>query len=103
MTRIIFTDVLGKDIEVDAENGKSLMLAAVGNNIAGINADCGGHCSCATCHVYVEAAFADLVGEPGDLEDAMLDCNDNRKTHSRLSCQIEVNPTLEGLHVTVAD
>lgn len=103
MTKIVFTDIAGKTIEVDAEPGTSVMEAALANEIDGINADCGGYCSCATCHVYVDEAFADRVGGPSELEAAMLDCKESHNERSRLCCQIEVTPELEGLHVTVAD
>lgn len=103
MTKITFTDTQGKDTVVDAEDGESLMQAGLNNNIEGIIADCGGHCSCATCHVYVDAEFMDVVGGPDELEESMLDFKDNRTEGSRLSCQIQVTPELEGMHVTVAD
>lgn len=103
MTRIIFTDISGEIIEVDATDGSSVMKAAVDNHIDGISADCGGHCACATCHVYVDDAFVDIVGGPGELEEDMLDFKDNRRPTSRLSCQITVSPELEGLRLTVAE
>lgn len=102
MTKIVFTDIKGKRIEVDAENGFSVMQAALNNNVDGILADCGGNCSCATCHVYVEKSFMDIVGFPDELEEAMLDMKENLKRESRLCCQIEVTPELEGLQLEVA-
>lgn len=103
MTRIIFTQPDGEVVEVDAEDGKSLMLAAVNNGVQGITADCGGNCACATCHVFVDDAFLEQVGGPNDLEDAMLDMKDDRGERSRLSCQIEVTPALEGLRLTIPE
>ena len=102
MTKISFTDIKGKVIKVDAENGLSAMQAALSNNVDGILADCGGNCSCATCHVYVEEPFVNIVGGPDELEEAMLDMKDNLKPQSRLCCQIEITPELEGMHLTVA-
>lgn len=101
MTRIIFTDPHGREIEVDATDGLSVMRAAFDNGVEGITADCGGNCACATCHVYVDEAFWDKVGGPDDTEDAMLEFKDNRAERSRLTCQIQVTPELEGLRLTV--
>ena len=101
MTRIIFKDPHGREIEVEATDGLPVMRAAVDNRVEGITADCGGNCACATCHVYVDDAFWDKVGEPNALEEEMLEFKDNRGERSRLSCQITVTPELEGLRVTV--
>ena len=93
----------GTESTLEAREGDSVMETAVKNGIRGIVAECGGACSCATCHVFVDEAYADLVGGPGDLEDDMLDgaASDRRET-SRLSCQIILSPELEGLEVTLA-
>lgn len=101
MTKIIFTDPQGNEIRVDAANGLPVMRAAVDNNVQGIDADCGGNCACATCHVYVDDAFWDKVGEPNELEEEMLEFKDNRTERSRLTCQMLVTPELEGLRLTV--
>lgn len=101
MTKIFFTDPQGKEIEVDAADDLPAMRAAVDNGVEGITADCGGNCACATCHVYVDDAFWNKVGEPNDLEEEMLEFKESRTRHSRLSCQIPVTPELDGLRLTV--
>ena len=73
---------------VEATNGQSVMSAAIDNLVPGIDADCGGQCSCATCHVIVDDAWAEVVGPAGHQEESMLDLNPERAPHSRLSCQI---------------
>jgi 2Fe-2S ferredoxin len=79
------------------------MDLAVKNGVKGIVAECGGSCSCATCHVYVDEAFLGKVGEAGPLEDDMLDGTaSERKATSRLSCQIKMSDALDGLTVTIA-
>jgi 2Fe-2S ferredoxin len=76
------------------------MVAAVRNGIPGIIGECGGNISCATCHVYVDEDFVPLVGPPGDFEDDMLDLAvSERRTTSRLSCQISLTDALDGLVV----
>jgi 2Fe-2S ferredoxin len=100
MPKITFVAPDGTGHAVDAEVGDSVMNAAVQNGVAGIVAECGGHCSCATCHVWVRADFADAVGTPGDLEDDLLDLAvTERRPGSRLSCQIPVTDALDGLTV----
>ena len=103
MTRVVFIDSAGNETEVNAENGVSLMEAAFANDIEGIVAECGGACACATCHVWVDDAFMPIVGEPGDLEQSMLEFNEHTRSNSRLSCQIEVSDELEGLKVTTPE
>ncbi|MGI9233724.1 MAG: 2Fe-2S iron-sulfur cluster-binding protein [Woeseiaceae bacterium] len=103
MTRIVYVDHAGEETEVDAENGLSVMEAAINNDIEGIVAECGGACACATCHVYVDESFRKLTGEPDDMEQAMLDFTDNVRDNSRLSCQIEINDELDGLRVTTPE
>lgn len=93
----------GSETTLDARDGDSVMETAVKNGIKGIVAECGGACSCATCHVFVDEEFADLVGGPGDLEDDMLDgaaCD--RRDTSRLSCQIKMCAAYDGLKVEIA-
>ena len=87
----------------DARAGQSLMELARANDVAGILADCGGACACATCHVYVDPQWSDRVGAPDDVEAEMLDMVSHvAKPNSRLSCQIALRPELDGLKVTVA-
>jgi 2Fe-2S ferredoxin len=94
----------GTKYAVDADRGTSLMQSAVSNDVPGIVAECGGNAACATCHVYVDEAQISLVGEPGDVEDEMLDFTAaERQPTSRLSCQIEISDELEGLRVHVPE
>ncbi len=104
MVHVTFVDVDGIERTVpDAEDGQSLMEAARANSVEGIFADCGGACSCATCHVYVDADWMAEVGPPDDIEFAMLDMiADVLQENSRLSCQIRLSGALDGLKVTVA-
>ena len=103
MTKITFIEHDGTEHVVDASNGGSVMEAAVSNNIPGIDADCGGACACATCHVYVEDAFMAKVGKANDMEQSMLDFAEEVKANSRLSCQITVSDALEGMKVSMPE
>lgn len=104
MVRVIFKSVDGTIHDIaDAAPGASLMEVARAHDVAGITADCGGACSCATCHVFVDADWLGQVGEPDDIEFAMLDMvADVAQPNSRLSCQIRLTEALDGLSVTVA-
>jgi len=99
MTKVKFIEHNGTEHIVEAQVGLSLMKAAVNNLVPGIDADCGGECSCATCHVYVDDAWIDRVGLPQGQEETMLDLAPERHPTSRLSCQIKVSDALEGLVV----
>jgi ferredoxin, 2Fe-2S len=99
MPKVTFIEFNGTPHTVDAEAGQSLMLAAVNNNVPGIDADCGGNCACATCHVYVEPAWQGKVGEQAAMEIDMLDFAAETKPNSRLACQIQVTDAHEGLTV----
>lgn len=103
MAKITFITHDGTEHAVDAENGISVMNAAIDNLVPGIDADCGGECSCATCHVVVDEAWMAKVGQPGDREESMLDLNPEREATSRLSCQIPVTDELDGLVVKVPE
>jgi len=97
MPLITFIDHDGTEREVHAASGTSVMQAAVDNDVTGILADCGGACSCATCHCYVDDAWQEKTGEPTDVEAQMLDFVMDRQSNSRLSCQIVVDDELDGL------
>lgn len=88
---------------VDVVPGRSVMEAAVKNGVSGIQADCGGACACATCHVYVDANWKDRTGAPSEMEGEMLEWVDNRSAESRLSCQIKVTNALDGLVVRIPE
>jgi 2Fe-2S ferredoxin len=92
----------GEGREVEAQNGLSLMEVIRDNGFDELLALCGGCCSCATCHVYVDGAFADKVPAMSEDENDLLDSTDSRNESSRLSCQIQMNDSLEGLTVTIA-
>lgn len=97
---IVIVAVDGSRIEIDAPAGRSLMRAATDAGVEGIAADCGGVLSCATCHVYVDAAWSDRLAPPSADEEAMLELTSaERRPTSRLSCQIPLTATLDGLTV----
>ena len=102
MTQITFIDAQGTARTVAAEDGATLMETAVRNAIPGIEAECGGACACATCHVYVDPAFADRVAPLSDDENDLLDSSDHRTEASRLSCQLPLTEDLAGLTVRIA-
>ena len=99
MTKINFVDHSGETRTVDVENGATVMEAAIRNAVPGIEAECGGACACATCHVYVDEAWAEKVGKPTPMEEDMLDFGFDVRPNSRLSCQIKVSDELDGLVV----
>jgi len=101
MPRIVFIEASGRDYEIEAEVSLSLMENAVRNGIDGIVAECGGACSCATCHVYIDKAWLDKVGAPNAIEQEMLDFAYETQPNSRLSCQIKVTDELDGLTVHI--
>lgn len=102
-TRIIFHDARGERREVHADPGATVMEAAVDNDVAGIVAECGGACACATCHGYIAEPWVARLPPMSEMEDAMLDSAADRRPNSRLTCQIEVTDALDGLEVYVAD
>jgi len=97
MAKIIFIEHSGATYEVDANPGLSVMEAAVKNNVPGIDAECGGSCACATCHVYVDDAWLDRTGVPSTMESGMLDFAETVASNSRLACQIKITDALDGL------
>ena len=103
MPKITYVAFDGQRIEVDAENGTTVMENAINNSVPGIEAECGGACACATCHVYVEEGFMANVGEPEAMEQDMLDFAHDVRPNSRLSCQIRVADELDGLVVNVPE
>ncbi|MBI0162859.1 (2Fe-2S)-binding protein [Bartonella sp. M0283] len=88
---------------VDSSSGLTLMEAALENNVPGIIAECGGACSCATCHVYIDDKWQNRVGAPNIMEDDMLDFAYDRRENSRLSCQIVLDESLDGLVVYIPE
>lgn len=103
MTQITFIDAQGTSRTVAAEDGSTLMETAVRNAIPGIEAECGGACACATCHVYVDPEWQDRLPAPQSMEEDMLDFAYDVRPTSRLSCQIRIRPELDGLVVTTPE
>ena len=103
MVQITYVEHDGTEHLVDSQPGVSLMQAAIDNLVPGIDADCGGECSCATCHVVVEESWVEKVGAPGEMEESMLDLNPERQENSRLSCQVMLSEELDGLSVTIPE
>ena len=101
MPKITYIQPDGQRRDVEAEVGSTVMEAAIKNLVAGIEAECGGACSCATCHVYVADDWAAKTGNPSEMEEDMLDFAYDVRPTSRLSCQIKVTADLDGLVVTV--
>lgn len=103
MTKLTIVAHDGVRFEIDAEDGSTVMENAIRNAVPGIEAECGGACACATCHVYVDDAWTDKVGAPDVMEEDMLDFAYEVRPASRLSCQIKVAPELDGLVVQVPE
>jgi 2Fe-2S ferredoxin len=99
MPKITYIDSAGTARTVDAEIGATVMETAIRNAIPGIEAECGGACACATCHVYVDDAWREKTGEASAMEQDMLDFGYDVRASSRLSCQIKVTADLDGLVV----
>ena len=99
MSKITYIESSGKSHTVDVKNGLTVMEGAIQNDIPGIDADCGGGMSCATCHVYVKENWFDKLPKKEDGEDDMLDMAFEPNKFSRLSCQIAVTDDLDGLVV----
>ena len=104
MPKVIYVHPDGARQEVEVASGQSVMRGAVLSGIDEIVAECGGSCMCATCHVYVDDAFMTALPEISDIEEEMLDSTASpRKPNSRLSCQIEMSPALDGLVVVLPE
>ncbi|MDC3185518.1 2Fe-2S iron-sulfur cluster-binding protein [Candidatus Pelagibacter sp.] len=101
MSKITYIESSGKSHTVDVKNGLTVMEGAIQNDIPGIDADCGGGMSCATCHVYIKENWFDKMPKKEDGEDDMLDMAFEPNKFSRLSCQIIVSDELEGLVVNL--
>lgn len=99
MPKITFIEHDGTSRTVDAEVGATVMETAIRNGVPGIEAECGGACSCATCHVHVDPEWTEKVGKPSPMEEDMLDFAFDVRPNSRLSCQIKVTEELDGLSV----
>jgi ferredoxin, 2Fe-2S len=100
MAKITYIDSAGTTRTVEGEAGSTVMETAINNGVPEIEAECGGACACSTCHVYIDEAWREKVGEPSPMEEDMLDFAFEVKPNSRLSCQIKVSEDLDGLVVT---
>lgn len=103
MPTITFIDYEGNETIVDGELDQSVMIAATENDVPGIDADCGGACACATCHVYVHEEWLDVVGQRNESEDDLLKFANNVEDNSRLSCQMDIDESFDGLVVTTPE
>ncbi|HZC56642.1 MAG TPA: 2Fe-2S iron-sulfur cluster-binding protein [Xanthobacteraceae bacterium] len=100
MAKITYIDSGGTARTVEGETGSTVMETAIKNGVPEIEAECGGACACSTCHLYIDEAWREKVGEPSPMETDMLDFAFEVKPNSRLSCQIKVTDELDGLVVT---
>ena len=103
MPKITFIDKTGTSRTVESEVGSTVMEAALKNGVPGVEAECGGACACATCHVYVDEDWREKTGQPSPMEEDMLDFGFDVRPNSRLSCQIKVSEQLDGLVVTTPE
>ncbi|MFN8946451.1 MAG: 2Fe-2S iron-sulfur cluster-binding protein [Alphaproteobacteria bacterium] len=99
MAKIKYIEHDGKEHVIDVQPGTTVMEGAVKNMIPGIDADCGGACACATCHVYVDKAWLGKIQPMQEMEKTMLDFAEGVEANSRLSCQIQVTEALDGMTV----
>lgn len=103
MPTVTYIEHDGTEHRIDLEEGHSVMRGAVDNGVPGIDADCGGECACATCHVYVEEPWLAQTGTPGEQEASMLSFAATAQPNSRLSCQITMTSALDGLVVRLPE
>jgi 2Fe-2S ferredoxin len=103
MPKIIFIEHDGTEHVVEAEVGRSIMQAAVDNSVPGIVADCGGYCSCATCHGFVDDGWLSKIPEAETGEKAMLEGLLALQDNSRLTCQIKITSDLDGIVIRLPD
>ena len=102
MPKLIVVNRAGEEQAVDGDTGLSVMEVSRDNGFDELLALCGGCCSCATCHVYVDPAFADALPAMSEDENDLLDSSDHRNDTSRLSCQVVLTDAMDGLRVTIA-
>lgn len=103
MPRVIYHDTEGRRLEVEVARGFTVMEGALDNDVKGIVAECGGACACATCHAYIGEEWLEFLPPVSAMEDAMLDSAVERRSNSRLTCQIEMDDRLDGLELQIAD
>jgi 2Fe-2S ferredoxin len=103
MTKLTIVAFDGTRFDLNVDEGSTVMENAVRNSVPGIEAECGGACACATCHVYVDEDWTEKVGGPEAMEEDMLDFAFDVRPNSRLSCQIKMKSALDGLVVHVPE
>jgi 2Fe-2S ferredoxin len=103
MPQVTYIEHDGTAHQVELEEGLSVMRGAADNGVPGIDADCGGECACATCHVFVDEAWLARTGTPGEQEASMLSFAATAQPNSRLSFQITMSPDLDGLVVRLPE
>lgn len=103
MVKITYIEASGEAHTVDGIVDYTVMEAAVKNDVPGIDADCGGSCACATCRVFIDAAWRSKTGEPSEVESEMLEAYDVTEDGARLSCQIKITEALDGLVVRLPE
>ena len=103
MPKVTYIEFNGTEHVINVEKGLTIMEGAVQNNVPGIDADCGGSCACATCHVYVDDDWLDKLPEQSDAEKDMLDFAFETKSTSRLSCQLFLEEDLDGIVVSLPE
>jgi 2Fe-2S ferredoxin len=103
MPKITYISDSGQTYVVEGSVGQTVMETAIKHDVPGIVAECGGACSCATCHVYIDEAWREVTGEPSQMEEDMLDFAYEVRPESRLSCQIRISDALDGLIVRIPE
>lgn len=103
MPKITLVEFNGQSHTIEAESGKSLMMNALEQSVPGIDADCGGACACGTCHCFVESDWRGVIGNADVMEESMLGMRPDRGDGSRLSCQIDVTPDMDGMVVRLPE
>ncbi|WP_404476840.1 2Fe-2S iron-sulfur cluster-binding protein [Novosphingobium sp. BL-52-GroH] len=102
MPKLIVVDRAGRESQIDASDGASVMEAVRDAGMDELLALCGGCCSCATCHVFIDDDWFDAVGAPEGDENDLLDSSEHRTAHSRLSCQVRMTSARDGLRIVIA-
>jgi len=103
MPQITFVEFNGTNHKITVNEGTTVMEAAVDNGVPGIDADCGGQCACATCHVFIDGDWADKTPARGEMEESMLELAEGVTEFSRLACQIPVSDALDGMTVQLPE
>lgn len=103
MLKVTFIDYQGTERTIEANVNDTVMETATRNGVPGIDADCGGACACATCHVYINSSWTDVVGGAEELEKEMLEVAEGVEDNSRLACQVKLTHAMDGLVVTTPE